>query len=115
MNKLKSMHFVKKKFYDTGYNSVTLSGIAPILSVLAGGILFSCLILIFEKVYHQFCSCESKKTYQFVFWQKFFDRELEMNSRKERRRDQNLVRNAFKFKKNQLSEILRKNDFPTYN
>lgn len=111
MNKLKRMYFVKKKFYDTGYNSVTLNGIAPILSVLAGGILFSCLILIFEKVYHQFCSCESKKTYQFVFWEKFFDRELGTNFREERRRD--LVRNAFKFKKNQLSEILRKNDFLT--
>lgn len=107
MNKLKRMYFVKKQFYDTGYNSVTLSGIAPILSVLAGGILFSCLILIFEKAYHQFCSCESKRTYQFVFWQKFFDREI---GTKEGRRDQNL---AFKFKKNQLSEILRKNDFLT--
>ncbi|CAL7936743.1 unnamed protein product [Xylocopa violacea] len=43
--------------HDSGYIVVTLGGIAPILAVLAGGILLGCFVLTIEKIcYHLWCN-----------------------------------------------------------
>ncbi|XP_015428977.1 PREDICTED: glutamate receptor ionotropic, delta-1-like [Dufourea novaeangliae] len=52
--------------YDKGYPVVTLGGIAPILAILAGGIVFGCLILILEKMYYNVWYSRRGESWRFV-------------------------------------------------
>ncbi|XP_076760312.1 putative glutamate receptor [Xylocopa sonorina] len=57
--------------HDSGYIVVTLGGIAPILAVLAGGILLGCFVLITEKVcYHLWCNEFDKNRPSGLLYQK---------------------------------------------
>ncbi|XP_017765685.1 PREDICTED: glutamate receptor ionotropic, delta-2-like [Eufriesea mexicana] len=99
--RLRNTFLVTKDSRDKGYTSVTLRGIAPILAVLAGGVLFSCFLLMLEKVYHNLWSSERKETFRFDFSRKSSDRD---NNRE--RRAGNFVKDTLPFKENYRSKII---------
>lgn len=49
LNRLRHKYFITGNPADKTYDIVTLGGVAPILSVLAGGIILAFVILLFEK------------------------------------------------------------------
>ncbi|XP_066598107.1 glutamate receptor ionotropic, delta-2-like [Prorops nasuta] len=61
LNKLKGNHHSKAAMAESRHDAVGLWGIAPILAVLAGGIILGIFLLLLEKL-HYLCGEERKKT-----------------------------------------------------
>ncbi|XP_076619997.1 glutamate receptor-like [Colletes latitarsis] len=65
LNKLKNTFLVTTSSREGGYPVVTLGGVAPILSVLAGGVILGCFILAFEKIYYTFSESKYGESLKF--------------------------------------------------
>nr|XP_012138436.1 PREDICTED: glutamate receptor ionotropic, delta-2-like [Megachile rotundata] len=77
LNKLKNTYFKRNRSNDSWFSKVSLDSIAPILAVLAGGILLACFMLLLEKQY-----CKSDKLgwiYRFLFCRTYAERNLDAN------------------------------------
>ncbi|XP_076640729.1 glutamate receptor ionotropic, delta-2 isoform X2 [Halictus rubicundus] len=60
LNKLKHMYLAATSPSENKYPAVTLGRVAPILSILACGVVVGCLVLMFEKMYYKFCEKRAK-------------------------------------------------------
>lgn len=99
LNRLRNMFLVTKDSHDKGYTAVTLRGIAPILAVLSGGVLFSCFVLMFEKAYHNLWSSKCKEAVRSDSWREAFDNERE-------RRAGNFAKDALRLVESYRSRII---------
>lgn len=54
LEKLRKMYFVTTSSRENAYPPVSLSSIAPILTVLAGGVILAYIILTLERLHHNF-------------------------------------------------------------
>ncbi|CAK9804446.1 Glutamate receptor ionotropic, delta-2 [Anthophora quadrimaculata] len=99
LNKIRNMFLVTAKSGENTYATVTLRGIAPILAVLAGGILLSCFVLILEKIYYNLWGSKWNKTSEFASWKEFFERELNISQEEKVRHIQNLAKDLVQVSK----------------
>ncbi|XP_076677003.1 glutamate receptor ionotropic, delta-2 isoform X2 [Andrena cerasifolii] len=66
LNKLRKTHTVTVAHREDVYPEVTLGGIAPILAVLAGGVIFGCFILLLERICYKYWGGECSGNCSFV-------------------------------------------------
>lgn len=105
--RLKNTFLVTGDPPEKGNVTVNLHGIAPILSVLAGGAIFSCLVLLFEKIYYNFWRNNCRGIFHCVLWRKFLNRQLVVDSVDKKKRIGNLSENILQSQENQRSDISR--------
>ncbi|CAD1478680.1 unnamed protein product [Heterotrigona itama] len=110
LTKLKNSFLGIKKSNRKEDVTVTLSGVVPILCLLAGGVIFSCLVLILERTCHNLWHSKYRRTFQSALWRKFFDGKLVVDPANKESRMKNLVES---YQKNYESEISRNKIFST--
>lgn len=105
--RLKNTFLVIGDSPEKGNVTVNLHGIAPILSVLAGGAIFSCLVLLLEKIYYNVWRNNCRGIFRCVLWRKFLNRQLVVDSVDKKKRIENLSENILQSQENQRSDIFR--------
>lgn len=66
LNKLRKTFQVTTISGENEYPVVALGGVAPILAVLAGGVVLGCFILVFEKMYYKLWDRKYGENSEFV-------------------------------------------------
>ena len=104
LTKLKNSFLGIKKSHKKEDVTVTLSGVVPILCLLAAGIVFSCIVLMLERTCHNFWHSKYRRTFKFALWRKFFDEKLVVDPASKESRMKNL---ADSYQENYQSKIPR--------
>lgn len=91
LNRLGNTFLRRSRSNDNGYNTVTLDSIAPILAILAGGILLACFILLLEKKYYDLSGSKVGEICRLIFCSPFSSRNF--RSKSKQRGVRSLVRN----------------------
>ncbi|KAF3420071.1 hypothetical protein E2986_12355 [Frieseomelitta varia] len=91
LTKLKNSFLGIKKSQKKEDVTVTLSGVVPILCLLAGGIVFSCLVLMLERTCYNFWHSKYRRTFKSALWRKFFGEKFVVDPANKESRMKNLA------------------------
>lgn len=113
LTKLKNSFLGIKKSHKKEDVTVTLNGVVPLLFLLAGGIVFSCLVLMLERTCHNFWHFKYRRIFKSALWRKFFGEKLVVDPANKDSRMKNLAESyQSKIPRNKISSTQYKGDLP---